>query len=93
MKVKLEYIGKTWTHGENYSVNCEMCQPRNAGLYRMLPLPTIKVKVSYDEKDQYGGTAHYDAECWLCKGCIDRGVANGELDIVNPEPAGCPFAA
>lgn len=82
-QVELTYLSPEWTNGEDYSVNCEMCQGTSAGLARMIPLPTVKVRLSYDGQS---------TERYFCKSCIDNGVKTGQLKETNEQPKGCPFS-
>jgi hypothetical protein len=80
-QVKITYISK-WSDGTSYDTNCDMCQ-RKGGLYNMLMLPTVLVKLEHEQ---------YTREVNLCHSCITRGVKSGELQETNEMPPGCPFS-
>ena len=80
--IKLTYLDSEWTTGTDYNTNCEMCQQK-AGLANMIPVPTTRVKLEYGQDS---------STRYLCKSCLDKGVASGQLTPQNQQPANCPFA-
>ena len=65
-----------------YDTGCGICQTRSAGNFRMLPLPTVKVKMENGADSK---------EAYVCGGCIHKAVKQGWIKLLNEEPH-CPFA-